>query len=144
MAKKNTTQGLGMANVIANHQYFVTRIFGNYIKKFGFNIAPAITVKKHPERVPDIVIFDEFTYDGEDTNKPILTIEITRTAQNDKYSRESIIETMQFVPSLNESFIYNFAKDTWTRFTYTTDGNIIEEKDKDYSRTLGIYMHTLL
>ena len=136
MPKKNTNQ----------HQYLVTRIIFNYYVKFSVsNIFTNMTVKKNPERFPDISIWNKYKgvykYEPEE---PILTIELIRSNQNYRYSRNSIIETLQTIPSLNEAFIYNFILDSWTRFSIDTNGEIIEEKDKDYSRTLGIYMHTLL
>ena len=146
MAKKNTTQGLGMANASKKHQCVISDILFNYRQKFNIpNIHTNIAIKKHPERVPDISIWNKYKgvyrYEPEE---PILTIELIRSNQNYQYSRNSIIETLQTIPSLNEAFIYNFILDSWTRFSIDTNGNIIEEKDKDYSRTLGIYLHTLL
>ncbi|MCQ2210447.1 MAG: hypothetical protein MJZ34_09155 [Paludibacteraceae bacterium] len=82
-------------------------------------------------------------YDDIDPENPLVTIEITHTRKNDRYSEGVIRSSFVRYPSIQESFVYNFETDVWIRFSRTEDG-VIKEADKDYSRVLECYMHTLL
>jgi hypothetical protein len=47
-------------------------------------------------------------------------------------------------PSIMESFIYNYADNTWHRYFRGTDGEVHLEENKDYSQALRCHLHTLL
>ena len=47
-------------------------------------------------------------------------------------------------PSIMESFIYNYADNTWHRYLRGTDGEVHLEENKDYSQVLRCHLHTLL
>lgn len=155
--QESTTSGLGFAAPSHIHQEIVMTILRNYFKKcgkkdpaikFGVNIYPE---EFKSERIPDVSLW----YEEWDTprktvteeplySEVVMTIEITHTPKNDEASRKSIIETFDVCESLRESFMYNYEDDVWTRYTRANDGHIYEEIDKDYSRTLGKFMHTFL
>ncbi len=44
---------------------------------------------------------------------------------------------------MTEGFIYDYEKDKWWRFRREKNGDIRMEEGKDYSRVLGLYLHTL-
>ena len=138
--------GLGMPANHNEHQFVGHMILINYVLKFGIkNMCYEVKVVDYPERVPDLSVWAK-PIRQKSIIKPeelILTIEITRTKQNDKYSTESILDVFDRVPTLNESFMYNYKRNIWTRFSRESDGIQIEE-GKDYSRVLRCYMHTLL
>jgi hypothetical protein len=75
---------------------------------------------------------------------PILTIEITHTCRNDRYSNKTIRMSFDCFPSIAESFIYNYAENIWYRYYRDIDGEIYVEEDQDYSQVLGIHLGTLL
>ena len=138
--------GLGMPANDAMHQKIGATIFRNFNKKFSrAYMFYEVCVVDNPERVPDLSVW-------KNANKPnfnkikgnlLLTIEIIHSSQNDSYSTESILDVFDRVPTLNESFMYNYKRNVWTRFSRESDGIQIEE-GKDYSRVLRCYMHTLL
>ena len=74
---------------------------------------------------------------------PLLTIEITHTTRNDRYSERTIYTAFKHFSSIEESFIYNFSTDTWTRYRRTPKGVEMED-GKDYSSVLKCYLHTML
>ena len=47
-------------------------------------------------------------------------------------------------PSIMESFIYNYADNTWHRYFRGTDGEVHLEENEDYSKALRCHLHTLL
>lgn len=47
-------------------------------------------------------------------------------------------------PSIMESFIYNYADNTWHRYFRGTDGKVYLEENRDYSQALRCHLHTLL
>ena len=47
-------------------------------------------------------------------------------------------------PSIMESFIYNYADNTWHRYFRGTDGKVYLEENRDYSQLLHCHLHTLL
>jgi len=74
----------------------------------------------------------------------VLTIEITHTRRNDRYSNRTICMAFDCFPSIAESFIYNYAENIWYRYYRENDGKIYVEDDQDYSQVLGIHLGTLL
>ena len=138
--------GLGMSANSDEHQEIALSILTNYLLKFKRrNVSYEVKVVDNPERIPDLSFWNiDIKYKCKrKQNNLILTIEITHTAQNDGYSTESILDVFDRVPTLNESFMYNYKRNVWTRFSRESDGIQIEE-GKDYSRVLRCYMHTLL
>ena len=143
----NAFQGLGMSAPTVTHQRVLGKMHINYLKKFGNddNCLLGVAVMDAPERIPDISIWENvYEVDGETfADNPLLTIEITHTTRNDKYSAKSIRETFAYLPTLREAFIYNYATNKWTRYR-RTDKGVEKEDDKDHSQVLGIYLHTLV
>ena len=142
--EKKFLQVLGMAAPTKKHQIILGRIYKNYLMKYeSDHMLTDTAIVAEPERVPDISVWEYAGDEEEDYKNPLLTIEITHTLKNDCYSAKSINETFQYVPSLHESFIYNYEKNQWTR--YRREGNeIVKESDQDYSQVLKCYLHTLL
>lgn len=142
----NAFQGLGMAAPTITHQRIVAKIHKNYLRKFADDYCLfGVAVIEDPERIPDISIWENVYEIGGETfaESPLLTIEITHTPGNDDYSSDSIYEQFAYLPTLCESFMYNYETDVWTRFRRTEKG-IEKEIDKDYSSVLRCYLHTLL
>ena len=138
--------GLGMPPNELEHQKKSLSIIRNFYKKFdGAYMIHEVSVVDNPTRVPDLSVWADGKHKdfNKDTKNLLLTIEITHTLQNDGYSTESILDVFDRVPTLNESFMYNYKRNIWTRFSRESDGIQIEE-GKDYSRVLRCYMHTLL
>ena len=140
--------GLGMPAPTQTHQRIIQAIRDNFVKRYpryAANMLVTVAVIDNPERVPDLSLWryvdknDLFA----DASEPILTIEITHNDINDKYSEESILETFKYIPTLQESFIFNYADNRWKRFSRQGDNHIVIE-EKDYSRTLQCFMHSLV
>ncbi len=73
-----------------------------------------------------------------------LVIEIVRSNKDWVYSCWRLRNAFEFKTSMTEGFIYNYEKDQWWRFRRDSDGELYMEEDKDYSRVLGLYLHTLV
>ena len=145
MKKITYSIGLGMAGPEHTHQDLCGNFYYNYLLRFKRkNIFIATIICDFPERIPDISIWAKVKR-GKKTEPscPLLSVEFTHTRQNDKYSDESILETFQHLPTLQESFIYNYSLDRWTRYS-REDKKIVCEEGKDYSRVLKCYLHTLV
>ena len=144
MKKSRYSVGLGMAGPEYTHQDLCGNFYHNYLLRFKMNnIFQGAIICDNPERIPDISIWGKVKR-GKKTEPscPLLSVEFTHTRQNDKYSDESILETFQYLPTLQEAFIYNYALDKWTRYSRVKERIILEE-GKDYSRVLKCYLHTL-
>ena len=144
MKKNRYSVGLGMAGPEHTHQDLCLYFIINYLHKFRKNnIFQATIMCDNPERIPDISIWAKVKR-GKKTEPscPLLSVEFTHSRQNDKYSDESILETFQYLPTLQEVFIYNYALDKWIRYS-REDKKIVCEDGKDYSRVLKCYLHTL-
>lgn len=144
--EKNIRKGLGMPGPTQRHQYIIGRIYKNYLRNFPrrqSNFLMGVDVLESPERIPDISIWRNGFDEEHDASEPILTIEITHTMQNDRYSEESIRETFRYLPTLMEAFIYNYAIGTWVRYR-RREGDPIAELDEDFSQVLRCHMNTLL
>ncbi len=74
----------------------------------------------------------------------LLVIEIVRSNKDWVYSCWRLRNAFEFKTSMTEGFIYNYEKDQWWRFRRDSDGELYMEEDKDYSRVLGLYLHTLV
>ena len=147
MRQNEEYNGLGMPAPTKAHQRIIQTIRDNFVKRYpryAANMLVTVSVIDEPERVPDLSLWryvdknDLFA----DPQEPILTIEITHNDINDKYSEESILETFKYIPTLQESFIFNYADNRWTRFSKKGIEIVIEEKD--YSRVLQCFMHSLV
>ncbi len=73
----------------------------------------------------------------------LLVIEIVRSNKDWVYSCWRLRNAFEFKTSMTEGFIYNYEKGQWWRFRRDSDGELYMEEDKDYSRVLGLYLHTL-
>ncbi len=73
----------------------------------------------------------------------LLVIEIVRSNKDWVYSCWRLRNAFEFKTSMTEGFIYNYEKGQWWRFRRKKNGDIGMEEDKDYSRVLGLYLHTL-
>ena len=143
MKKEQVTQGLGMASPTHTHQKLIGQIHKRYAEKFSNDqMLLGVAVVEEPERVPDISVWKHIGK-GDDDSDPLMTIEITHTMQNDRYSEKSIIETFLYVPTLEEAFIYNYTSEVWIRYRREKTG-IVKENGKDYSRVMRLFLHTLL
>ncbi|MCQ2217861.1 MAG: hypothetical protein MJZ33_05180 [Paludibacteraceae bacterium] len=149
MAKKtaNNNTGLGMAyNNHFTHQKIQSIICKNYLRKYDDeNILIETKLSDDRPRIcPDISIWgDAHMYEDIDPENPLLTIEITHTRKNDRYSEGVIRSSFVRYPSIQEAFVYNFETNVWTRFSRADDG-VIKEEGKDQSRVLECFLHTLL
>ena len=137
-------EGLGMAtNNTNDHQALQMQIAIKYAAKFGkTNILTETRLSDKIRITPDITIWGKVKF-GEPPQNPLLTIEITHNTRNDRYSEKNVYAVFKYFPSVQESFIYNYDKDQWTRYRRTAKG-VEKEDNKDYSSVLGCYLHTLL
>lgn len=132
----------GLGNTY-HHQIIQTRILDNYLRRFDKKILTETHISNTIHITPDISIWSEYNYNKGIVKNPILTIEITHTIQNDRYSKRVILKSFEITPSLQEAFIYNYKEGQWTR--YSRRDELIEEHDKeDYSQVLKCHLHTLL
>ena len=140
-------EGLGMAvNNTTQHQVIQTDFLQNYLVKFGRRDILTETRLSDKIRItPDITIWEKIERIGIESKakNPLLTIEITHNTRNDRYSEKNIYAVFKYFPSVQESFIYNYDKDQWTRYRRTAKG-VEKEDNKDYSSVLSCYLHTLL
>ena len=140
-------EGLGMAvNNTNEHQVIQTDLLQNYLVRFGRrNILTETRLSDKIRITPDITIWEKIEREGKKMTpkNPLLTIEITHNTHNDRYSEKNVYAVFKYFPSVQESFIYNYDKDQWTRYRRTAKG-VEKESDKDYSSLLGCYLHTLL
>ncbi|MCR4620200.1 MAG: hypothetical protein K5633_05880 [Paludibacteraceae bacterium] len=139
--------GLGMAPAnVMTHQKIQMRFVRNFLKRFGFNVE-ILTETRLSDRVwitPDISIWQNFQIKNKVVERPVLSIEITHTRCNDRYSDKTIMMSFDIIPSLLESFIYNFTDNTWLRYFRDTDGEIYKQENQDYSQVLRCHLHTLM
>lgn len=137
--------GLGMApGNVTMHQMIQMRFTKNYLKRFGNKILTETKLSSKIRITPDISIWEKIDFNRGIARNPILTIEITHTRQNDRYSDSTIRIAFDLFPSIMESFIYNYADNTWHRYFRGTDGEAHLEENKDYSKALRCHLHTLL
>ena len=148
MTKEEYLEGLGMPAPSFTHQRIINRININFVRRFPRSahlMLLGVDVNSAPELFPDIS-FWQFV-DKDDLNvppqNPMLSIEITHTRQNGKYSENSILKAFASVPSLQEAFLYNYTDDVWYRYK-RSNSNVVKVKGQDYSSILKIYLHTLL
>ena len=143
---KRITEGIAYLDGVNNtfeHQMIQARIFRNYLKQFDDAILTETNLADDVRIVPDISIWGEYQYETKTISNPLLTIEITHSTRNNRYSKKAIEKSFSHVPSLQESFIYNYKKDQWTRYR-RTDKGIEKDDGKDHSQVLEIFLHTLL
>ena len=147
MTKEEYLEGLGMPAPTLTHQKVVSRINNNFIKRFPEltnNFYPGMGISVSPELIPDLCLWQSGGRRiDDDPQNPLLTIEITHTRQNDKYSENSIRKSFACIPTLQEAFLYNYADNVWCRYKMSKSG-IVKEQGQDYSSLLKIYLHTLL
>lgn len=137
--------GLGMAPAnVQTHQMIQMRFTQNYLKRFGKNILTETRLSERIWITPDISIWRDFDYHKMIAKNPILSIEITHTRRNDRYSGKTILMSFDIIPSLLESFIYNFTDNTWLRYFRDTNGEIYKQENQDYSQVLRCHLHTLM
>lgn len=142
--QKEYYEGLCGTNNTYNHQGIQMRIALNYAAKTGkTNILTETRLSDKIKITPDISIWEKVSV-GKNPINPLLSIEITHTTRNDRYSDETIQISFDTIPSLQEAFIYNYKEDSWTRYQRENNGCISKEDGKDYSRLLRIYLKTLL
>ncbi len=136
--------GLGMAggNVL-KHQMIQMRIARNYLKRFDNAILTETRLSDDLRITPDISIWSKYNYKNGVAENPVLTIEITHSTRNDRYSEKTIYASFANFMSLKESFIYNYEQDRWIRYR-SENGQVVRENDEDYSQVLHCHLHTLL
>ena len=138
--------GVGMAGSnVMQHQKIQTKILLNYSRIFGENALTETRLSDEVRITPDISIWENtFGISQRDPQNPLLTIEITHSMRNDRYSDRTICATFELFPTIREAFIYNYADDVWTRYRCNEKGEVIKEVGCDYSQLLDIDLHTLL
>lgn len=140
--------GLGMSAPSDTHQVLSDEILRSFFERFGIVTgASAIAVTKKPERIPDIT----FCRIGTNLNKInkrkdiIMTIELVGNSKNYNASLDSIGITFKQIPSLKESFIYNYKTKIWTRITMDpNNGSLKQEEENDFTISFGIHLNSLL
>ncbi len=147
LTDRDYIEGLGMAtNNTNSHQSIQVDILQNYLIKFGRRDILTETRLSDAIRItPDVSIWEKIERKGSITitKNPLLIIEITHNTRNDRYSEKNIYAVFKYFPSVQESFIYNYETNAWTRYR-RVESCVEKETDKDYSRVLGCYLHTLL
>ena len=148
MTKEEYLEGLGMPAPSFTHQRLIDRMkinFSNRFAKAAHHLLVGVDISDSPEIFPDLSLWqivDKFDLIAPPRN-PLLSIEITHTRQNDKYSENSIRKSFACVPTLQEAFLYNYTDNVWCRYKLSKSG-IVKEQGQDYSSLLKIYLHTLL
>lgn len=144
----NKENGLGSAPT-DTHRALQMWLVHNLDKKLNgqYVVGMEYTVRNgRQERTPDVSVWKgiERKKDGEvKFVSPLLTIEITRTKQNDEDAAQSISDVFAMNNTVQESFIYNYKEDTWIRYKRTDDGKV-EEKATSYSSLFQLYLNKLL
>ncbi len=146
--------GLGMASPTQDHRHIQKKIILNYSRKTSMHESDKIQFEqavKGPngrEIEPDISYWGQFKprrgNQGVTLDNLLLVIEIVHTQDNWNYSHDRILDAFDFKETMIEGFIYDYEKDQWWRFRRGSDEEIYMEEDKDYSRVLGLYLHTLV
>ena len=93
---------------------------------------------------PDISVWGCVDLERDVCENPLLTIEITHSMRNERYSDRTICAAFELSPTVRESFIYNYADDVWTRYSCNAEGEVIKEVGCDYSQLLDIDLRRLL
>ena len=147
---QNKLSGLGSHDNEWEHQSIQSLVFFNLKFKFrGLNIFTETKLTNTPPRItPDISIWEinkrtKNRGKDESPGNPIFILEITHCPKNDEYSEGNIRKAFKRFPTIQEGFIYNYSDNLWIRFT-NDNGDAIREENKDYSRVLKSYLHTLL
>ncbi|MCQ2217555.1 MAG: hypothetical protein MJZ33_03590 [Paludibacteraceae bacterium] len=150
--KENTKYaGLGMAGATHMHKMIEHKLYDGLKKKLSrkhlyvtmeTNFNDTI---RSEERIPDISIWKRIFTNGVDLEyvDPIFTIEVTHTSANDKDSHESIMECFESYPTMQESFLFNYANNKWIRYEKLDNGEI-EMLETSKSRLFGFYMNTFV
>ena len=125
------------------HQIIQARILANGREYFD-NVLTESRLSDEILITPDISVWRMIDFKKGAAEDPMLTIEITHTHRNDRYSNKTIRMAFDCFPSIAESFIYNYAENIWYRYYRDIDGEIYVEEDQDYSQVLGIHLGTLL
>ena len=129
-------KGLGMGAPSKSHQRIVARVIRKltlkvseaYENNFALDTTLDVDWKNGEKKIrPDIAFYKYGgDQDGKDILKDVLFVmEIVNNA-GVKYSVGRIKGIFNREPSLKEGFLYNFEKETWTRFT-KKDGKIVPE-----------------
>lgn len=149
----NQYEGLGMPANTPQHQIIVSTIKTNFVlrcKKRRRKLIVQLEALQRgvkEERIPDLSYWDvvKLNSSGEvECSDLLMTIEITHTAANDEYSRQSIAEVFQKVLTVKESFIYNYELCQWTRFTPSKSRKPIEEEGVSFSEVIGMDLNEFL
>ncbi len=138
-----TAIGMAYGNVM-KHQMIQMNFAINFSKRFEGEILTETSLSDEIRITPDISIWRYYDFERGEAEDPILTIEITHTRRNDRYSDKTLRATLDFFPTIVESFIYNYADDTWYRYFRGDDGEVYVQDDCDFSTVLRCPLHTLL
>ncbi len=146
--------GLGMASPTHIHRTIQKKIIINYLLKTSLQESDKIYFEQAVDGPNGREIEPDISYWGTVEETPggnnielddlLLVIEIVHSQKNWDYSRNRIIDAFDFKETMLEGFIYDYEKVKWWRFRRDSDGEIYMEEDKDYSRVLGLYLHTLV
>lgn len=133
----------------ANHQQLIVRFIMNLTAESPIlcgHLQTEINVIDTPprpgnkgRRFPDISLWKTITgkiYGDDIFRDVLLIVEVTSGAKGDCYSATVIRDIFKKTSSLQEAYIYNFAKMQWTKFKRTEDGSIVKIEDNDYSDLL--------
>ena len=126
--KKDALSMKGQTIVGRSFVKLISLVPEEYSENFAYRIPIETELKdKDCEFCPDIAFYRLCdNQDGKDILKDVLFVmEIVNNA-GVKYSVGRIKGIFNREPSLKEGFLYNFEKETWTRFT-KKDGKIVPE-----------------
>lgn len=141
-ANNDGSIGMATGNVL-KHQIIQSNILVNCRKYFD-NVLSESRLSDEILITPDISVWRMIDFNKGVAEDPMLTIEITHTRRNDRYSNRTICMAFDCFPSIVESFIYNYVENVWYRYYRDIDGKIYVEDDQDYSQVLEIHLGTLL
>ncbi len=146
--------GLGMASPTHIHRFIQRKIVGNYQKKSSWRESIKLLYEQAVDGPNGREIEPDISYWGTVEETPggnnielddlLLVIEIVHSQKNWDYSHDRILDAFDFKETMLEGFIYDYEKVKWWRFRRGSDEEIYMEEDKDYSRVLGLYLHTLV
>lgn len=75
---------------------------------------------------------------------PLLVIDIVHATIETPDAYFSVIKAMEYSGSIGEGFIYNYANDTWTRFSRNAESRKIDEEKTDWCRLISKHLDTLM
>ncbi len=151
MRRRNNKRGLGMGVPSKNHQGIVGRAFRkliglvseSYENNFAIDTTLQVAVDwREGERKirPDIAFYDFWEERENEKKKKVIiwkdVLFVLEIVDNDgvSYSTDRLRDIFVREPSIIEGFLYNYERNSWTRFS-KKDGGMDNPRQTSYSLT---------